>query len=580
MSFIKLTNEAYKERIPINSEERIRDIPEITDLIAAKNDTASFQIIFSPGEYCRVNVGRDASLSNYLQFPRYRIELVSNFESELILEGFLPDENDNLHADILLNDRAIEIRDQKNVPIWVDINIPKDADEGKYAVAVRLYKSVGAADEELIEEVPITLTIKNYLMPDSKDYKFYLDLWQHNSNIARYYDVELWGDKHFEIMENVIASLAELGQKSLMVLASDCPWRGWGCFVSPGESSTILYEYSMIKIDKKKNGNFVYDFSIMQRYIDMCEKHGITGDISVYGLIGVWDYDFMDIGDKKIEGCPEKLLIRYLDEKDGCYRYLNNREDIYNYLKALFRYFEETNQISKVRIAADEPSDMKKFQASVDFLLEANPNIKFKMAINKAKIIKENSSLATDIVSDFICNCLEGEFLLNHRRENTEKKLMFYVCNHPDKPNTYLTSELVEARLLGTLTHFFGHDGFLRWAYTCWTGDPRKDIRYGTQYMPVGDINFIYPAKDGGIELSLRWKALKRGIEDFELLTRLKEIGKEEVVNDAISMVLKNKCQQSYIVPGTKNTIDNIYSNNYEDYSAMRKLLLEELENC
>ena len=51
--------------------------------------------------------------------------------------------------------------------------------------------------------------------------------------------------------------------------------------------------------------------------------------------------------------------------------------------------------------------------------------------------------------------------------------------------------------------------------------DPRADIRY--YIFPAGDTNFVYPAKNGAPLLTLRYKALRRGIELYELLERAKE---------------------------------------------------------
>lgn len=110
-------------------------------------------------------------------------------------------------------------------------------------------------------------------MPRPEDYKIYLDLWQHNSNLARYYGVDLWSDEHFEHIERAVAMLARLGQKSVTVLLGDCPWQGWGCHLMQSTPAE-LYEYSLARIEKDENGRYVYDFPVWNAISNFAESTG------------------------------------------------------------------------------------------------------------------------------------------------------------------------------------------------------------------------------------------------------------------------------------------------------------------
>ena len=44
------------------------------------------------------------------------------------------------------------------------------------------------AAERLLGEISFTLRISPVTLPDARDYRFYLSLWQHSANIARKYD--------------------------------------------------------------------------------------------------------------------------------------------------------------------------------------------------------------------------------------------------------------------------------------------------------------------------------------------------------------------------------------------------------
>jgi hypothetical protein len=71
---------------------------------------------------------------------------------------------------------------------------------------------------------------------------------------------------------------------------------------------------------------------------------------------------------------------------------------------------------------------------------------------------------------------------------------------------------------MGWYASAFGYDGFLRWAYDSWTGDPARDARH--VLWPAGDCFLVYPGARSGI----RFERLREGIVDFEKLRILREL--------------------------------------------------------
>lgn len=69
----------------------------------------------------------------------------------------------------------------------------------------------------------------------------------------------------------------------------------------------------------------------------------------------------------------------------------------------------------------------------------------------------------------------------------------------------------------------------MRWALNCWPTNARTDIRYNTGALPIGDNCLIYPGYNGDLLLSLRYKQLLRGIEDFWLLKHAEEQNEKKV---------------------------------------------------
>lgn len=571
MSNFIVTDELYKARKTANAPSP-RSVGKIS---CAQNDFALFQILCeNDGKRCILNVGKSPALSYEIGLTRFRIAIDCPFEYTVYAEGYLPDENGIATADILWQS-PVTYDGGAYAPALVKIEVPENATAGDYSISVNVYAATGVFDEIKVFTKEIRLHVYGYRMPSPQEYRCHLDLWQHNSNIARAYGVEPWSEEHFVRLEKVIATLADLGQKSITVLAADCPWRGWGCYLLKDHPAT-LFEYSPVQIKKSAEGVYTYDFSKLHRLIDLYFAYGINGDITVYGLMGIWTNMPLFPASCPADH-PEKVLVRYFDESDGCYRYMKDTKEITAYIDALFRFFRDTGVFELVRIGADEPSDCNAYERNATLLRSIAPDIRFKMALDKDAAIERFAAQTADVAASFPCSCRSGELLRTVKKQHPEKRILWYVCNIPDKPNTVLHSELLETRALGAIGYLFGFDGFLRWAYTCWTEKPLEDIRYNNTALPAGDVNFIYPAKDGSLLYSVRYFALKKALQDYELLLRLKEKGFTEQADNAVKSVLRNNDPVSYMKDDV-HTSENIYSADSADYEAFRDLILSTLE--
>lgn len=526
-----ITNEAFRLKLQYASST-----PEkLEKLISGRRDTAAFQVIINSDiQYSLTAAPNEwySQSSNHMTpavHRRLRVDVEAPFAVETNLEDFLPDDDCTQKADILLTQDVRE--SPANVPsaLWVELKVPADAQPGDYQIIVHLFSSMYDEDEVLVAKESIPLHVYPHVMPEPKDFKFYLDLWQHNSNVARKHDVKLWSDEHFAVLDSYAASLAALGQKSIFICASESPWGGWKCAANQRHNGN-LYEYSIIGITREPDGSFTYDYSKMQRYIDICTSKGISGDIEVFGIVNIWDNDYMSY---KVlcEEYGEKIRLRYLDKADGCVKYMRNLEDIKDYIKSLEAYFIETKQIHRVRIAADEPSDIEKYRKSISLIRELTPAFLFKTAINHAEFIGEFGENINDFAPYLHCVCDEYRKLMEYKAENPQKKFLYYVCCGPAHPNTFLGSPLTESRLLPIITNFLRFDGFLRWNYTVWPDDPRKELRYG--HWRTGDTNFVYPGYNGQVMLSLRYKNFQRGVYDYEMLEKIRRC-KGDAVADAL----------------------------------------------
>ncbi|MCZ7645373.1 MAG: DUF4091 domain-containing protein [Planctomycetota bacterium] len=116
------------------------------------------------------------------------------------------------------------------------------------------------------------------------------------------------------------------------------------------------------------------------------------------------------------------------------------------------------------------------------------------------------------------------------------KELWWAICIWPrERPNLFLHCPLVDARIVGWSAFKYGIDGFEYWDLTSWPKDAPKDGSWARcadgvlvadwkdeKPAVAGDGYLVYPGDEGRPINSLRFEALRDGLEDHELLVQLK----------------------------------------------------------
>ena len=74
--------------------------------------------------------------------------------------------------------------------------------------------------------------------------------------------------------------------------------------------------------------------------------------------------------------------------------------------------------------------------------------------------------------------------------------------------------------------------------------------------------------------LSLRYQALKRGLEDYELLAALAEHGQNDLTEELLAMIVKGKG-----LTETAASVGELLSLDFQDYALVRRRALEALSS-
>lgn len=368
-------------------------------------------------------------------------------------------------------------------PVWVSVDVPHNAKTGLYKSTISL-KTNGKR-----QTATLYVDVSNRTLPEPSKWSFNLDLWQHPAAIARVHNVPLWSEKHFELMKPYYTMLAKAGQKNITASIVNEPWN----------HQTFDDFPSLIKWTKKRDGNWTFDYSLFDKYIQFVMDCGINQRINCYSMI------------------PWKIAFEYFDEKTGKTEVFTKgagTPEYHEFWKTMLTDFtahlKQKGWFEKTTIAMDE-RPMKAMQAVINVLGEVDKEWKIALAGDYHPEIEKN-------IFDY-CVASRWKFpaeVLNERQKNGQLST-WYTCCTEVYPNGFTFSPPAEHVWIGWYTAAHNMDGYLRWAYNSWTEHPNKDSRFKT--WPAGDTYQVYV----GPYTSIRFEKLIEGIQDFEKIRILKE---------------------------------------------------------
>lgn len=421
-----------------------------------------------------------------------------------------------LVADVLDINDSMTVPAGRKQPVWMTVSVPSDARSGKYSGKLTVTSSNAKA-----RSLNVELTVADHVLPPARDWAFHLDLWQNPYSVARYENVPLWSEAHFEAMRPVMRMLAEAGQKSVTATIMSRPWNG----------QTEDAFGSMVTKIRRIDGTWLYDYTIFDRWVEFMFSLGIDRQINCYSMI------------------PWALQFDYIDQatsSPATFQAAPGSEEYNEYWGAFIadfaRHLKAKGWFEKTMIAMDE-RPLESMQAVLGLIRKVEPAFKISLAGNY------HEPVIYDIVDFSETFSGKQEFPESAKAKRKELGLTttFYTCCAEAHPNMFVISNPDEAAWLGWFAQAEGYDGYLRWAYNSWTLDPLTDARFRT--WPAGDCFVVYPGGRG----SVRFSKLVEGIQDFEkvriLRSRWQETGNEAKLGQ-LTGILKSFTSETVLAEG------------------------------
>ena len=390
-----------------------------------------------------------------------------------------------LVADVLDIINVRDISACHTQPIWIKIHVPSNVNSGKYKGVM----TVSGANFKPMK-LHLEVNVLKRTLPNPKNWALHLDLWQNPYAVARYYQVPLWSQEHFDLLYPIMKMLADVGQRAITASIMHKPWNG----------QTEDHFDSMITRIKRIDGSWSYDYAVFDKWVTfMMDKVGIDEMINCYTMIP-WSlrFDYYDEATNRMQ---------FVEAEPGDSAYTEYWE---TFLKDFSQHLRHKGWFEKTAISMDE-RPMEDMREAIKVIKNADPDFKISLA----------GGYHPEILSDLYYLSIPygqryPEDVITKRRENGQISCVYTCCSEAF-PNIFTFSDPAEAAW--TVLHAVagGYDGYSRWSINAWTADPLRDSRF--RLFAAGDTYSIYP----GPRSSIRFERLMEGLQNCEKINMLKK---------------------------------------------------------
>jgi len=139
-------------------------------------------------------------------------------------------------------------------PVWITVAVPADAKAGIYQGELALN-----AQGMTPFRIPVKIDVYDWILPDSKEYRSYFGFMQSPQSVAIQYNVDIWSEKHWKLIERSFELLGQLGSDAV--------------YIPMLRRTEMGNEHGMVRWIEQPGGMWKVDLSIVKRYIDTAVRH-------------------------------------------------------------------------------------------------------------------------------------------------------------------------------------------------------------------------------------------------------------------------------------------------------------------
>lgn len=515
--------------------DQFEKFSELKSIHAARGERASFQIVVEtiPTTDNRGNITIKTAVSPDFE-EITTVDEVGYIPSEFPVDLLRADDDyltktPGLFPDALypVKDNTLKIRQHSLHTLFLTLDIPQDMRSDSYDFAV----TITDTRDESEYTVHVTLHIANVTMP-ANDLLY--TQWMHCDSIADYFGVEMMSERHWTLIEQYIKTAARTGVTMMLT----------PLFTPPLDTAVGGQRPTMQLVHVElKNDEYHFDFSLFDRWVEMCHKYGIRY-FEMSHLYTQWG----------VECCP-KIIVEVNGQNEHLFGW-HTKADGVEYKTFLSQFLPAfTSHLKTLGIdknvyfhISDEPSlkreyDFDNYKKAKEFLAPYLVGFKMMDALSNIEFydkgLIEIPVCATNHIEPFM-------------ERDIKERWCYYCCSQGEKVgNRFFAMPSYRNRILGIQMYVADMIGFLHWGYNFYysAGATKKLDPYicsdGDLAWPSGDTYSVYPYDGKAIE-SIRTKVFYDALQDRMLLKKLEEkIGRTAVL-DLINEIAGEKIDFSH----------------------------------
>lgn len=429
---------------------------------------------------------------------------------------------------------------------WIEINIPEDFAAGEYTL------SFSFVDGEFGScESSVRIEVVDAVLP--KD-DIYFTQWFHADCLANYYNIDVWSERHWEIIENFARVARRNGINVLLTPVFTPPL---DTAVGGERRTTQLVGVT------RNDGKYDFDFSKLDRWIDMCNRCGIEY-IEISHFFTQWGAAHAPKIMATVDGEYKKIFGWDTDASGEEYSSF-----LRLFITKLLAHLKARGDDGRCFFhVSDEPglAHFESYKRAKEIVADLLDGYTIMDALSKFDFY-ETGVLDHPIPAN------------NHIKPFLDagvKDLWTYYCvSQPlEVSNRYISMPLWRTRSIGMQIYKYNVKGFLHWGYNFYNNqysvnpinpyyEPCADFVF-----PAGDAFSVYPEFDGTALESMRLISFYEGLQDIKAMKLAESLTSHDEVVKAIEDVLGKEltfetcAKSSEVMLGIRQAVNEIIKNN------------------
>ena len=486
-------------------DDNVEMFQKVNKFTAYKNQRLSFQIVATDDNaqerYTRYQVKLNGKLAKYAKFfsvemipssmPVYRDSYDTNYLRTT--PGLYPDLLMPLRNRNSLSPTFGQLRS-----FWCEFDFNGEVEEGTYDTNIEFYvlntDECVASERIMIKVLPVSLpeqTIK-------------VTQWFHCDCLADYYNVDVFSERHWEIINNFMKTAVKNGQNMILTPT-----------FTPAFDTEIGGERPTVQLVDVtvENGDYCFGFEKLNRWIEICKKNGIKyyeiapfftqwGAKHAPKVMATVDGEYKRIFGWETDSAGEEY-ISFLRKFISAF--VDYMKSIGEDKKCHFHISDEPNndRLESYKALKNSVSDLIKDYYCMDALSDYDFYLKGAV---------DHPVAATSHITPFLEGGVEGLWC-------------YYCCGQNiGTSNRFFSMPSARTRMLGTQMYKYNIAGFLQWGYNFYYNHMSRDLinpfveSAGEYFYPSGDGYIVYPANDGTAYESIRLKVFYEALEDMRAM--------------------------------------------------------------